>query len=38
MKKELESFKVLLGKFLDTIPDTPPTPGYTAINSNSMID
>ena len=35
---DLESFKISLGSFMDTIPDTPPTPGYSAVNSNSMID
>ena len=35
---KLESFKVHLGKFLDTIPDCPPTAGYTAANNNSIID
>ena len=38
LQKELESFKVSLGKFMDSIPDTPPITGYTAMNSNSMID
>ena len=39
MQKELESFKVSLGKFMDSIPDTPPITGYkTAMNSNSRID
>ena len=38
MMSELESFKVSLGAFMDKVPDTPPTPGYTAVNSNSMID
>ena len=34
----LESFKVHLGKFLDKIPDYPPTAGYTTTNNNSIID
>ena len=34
----LESFKVALGKFLDTFPDTPPSRGYTAVNSNSLVE
>jgi hypothetical protein len=38
MMSELESFKVSLGAFMDKVPDTPPTPGFTAVNSNSMID
>ena len=38
MMSELESFKVSLGAFMDKVPDTPPTPGYTAVNSSSMID
>ncbi|KAL5255606.1 hypothetical protein ACHWQZ_G010992 [Mnemiopsis leidyi] len=35
---DLNTFKISLGTFMDNIPDTPPTPGYTAKNSNSMID
>ena len=34
----LPSFKLQLDKFLKLIPDTPPTPGYVAANSNSLID
>ena len=34
----LEAFKMFLGSFMDSLPDTPPTPGYTATNPNSMID
>ena len=34
----LESFKTSLGQFMDTIPDKPPTPGYSAENSNSITD
>ncbi len=37
-KTTLESFKVALGKFLDQFPDTPPSPGYTPVNSNSLLD
>ena len=32
------SFKAFLGNFLDTLPDKPPTPGYSGENCNSMID
>ena len=35
---KLECFKAKLGSFLDSFPDTPPTPGYTASNTNSLID
>ena len=31
-------FKVQLDKFLKKFPDTPPTPGYVAANSNSLLD
>ena len=34
----LTSFKVALGKFLDALPDEPPTLGYTAGNHNSIVD
>ena len=37
-QKTLASFKTYLGNFLDILPDKPPTPGYSAVNSNSMID
>ena len=37
-QKDLNTFKIALGAFMDKIPDTPPTPGYMAKNSNSMID
>ncbi|KAL5263950.1 hypothetical protein ACHWQZ_G005141 [Mnemiopsis leidyi] len=37
-KKTLESFKAALEVFLETIPDMPPTPGYSTPNSNSIID
>ena len=34
----LDAFKVALGAFLDRLPDTPPVPGYTPQNSNSILD
>lgn len=34
----LDTFKVALGAFLDRLPDTPPVPGYTPQNSNSILD
>jgi len=34
----LETFKVKLGGFLATYPDTPPVPGYTSANRNSLLD
>ncbi|CAL8363407.1 unnamed protein product [Boreogadus saida] len=34
----LEAFKVALGEYLRRIPDTPPVPGYTAVNRNSLLD
>ena len=37
-KSTLDSFKVALGKFLESFPDTPPTTGYTAVNSNSLLE
>ena len=33
----LESFKVGLGQFLEQFPDTPPVPGYTPANDNSLL-
>ena len=36
--KNLETFKVHLGKYLDGIPDQPPTRGYTSQNRNSVLD
>ena len=36
--ESVDSFKVALDDFLMAIPDTPPTPGYTAANSNSLLD
>ena len=35
---DLDWFKVCLGKFLETIPDKPPTTGYTAANANSILN
>ena len=35
---KLSSFKTSLGKFLKQLPDNPPTPGYTSINTNSILD
>ena len=34
----LIQFKAELDRFLQTIPDTPPTPGYTGANSNSLVE
>ena len=34
----LPEFKNQLDKFLKSFPDTPPTPGYVAVNSNSLLD
>ena len=34
----LEAFKVALGEYLRKIPDTPPVPGYTTVNRNSLLD
>ena len=34
----LESFKTKLGGFLKTIPDNPPTVGYSTPNGNSLVD
>ena len=36
--KQLEQLKILLNKFLHKYPDQPPTRGYTASNTNSLID
>ena len=33
----LDSFKVGLGRFLEQYPDTPPVPGYTPVNDNSLL-
>ena len=34
---DLESFKVGLGRFMEQYPDTPPVPGYTLVNDNSLL-
>ena len=34
----LDTFKAALGDYLKKIPDTPPVPGYTAANRNSLLD
>ena len=34
----LSLFKIALGDYLKEIPDTPPVPGYTAANRNSLLD
>ena len=34
----LDQCKAALGKFLKEIPDTPPVPGYTSANRNSLLD
>ena len=34
--KDLEKFKVSLGKFLKKFPDRPPVRGYTTQNNNSV--
>ena len=36
--KTVNSFKAKLQKFLQTFPDTPPIPNYTAQNRNSLLD
>jgi hypothetical protein len=36
--QSLDSFKHQLDKFLMTIPDLPPTPGYVSLNKNSILD
>ena len=35
--QSLDSFKTGLGKFLEQYPDTPPVPGYTPVNDNSLL-
>ena len=35
---EAQRFKNSLDKFLKKFPDTPPTPGYVAINGNSLLE
>ncbi|KAL5258287.1 hypothetical protein ACHWQZ_G008952 [Mnemiopsis leidyi] len=37
-QKTLECFKIKLGSYMESFPDNPPTPGYTASNHNSLID
>ena len=37
-QKTLTSFKTSFGNVLATVPDNLPTPGYSAENSNSIID
>ena len=34
----LQTFKSNLGAFIKTIPDNPPTVGYSTTNSNSLVD
>ena len=34
----LDVFKAALGDYLRKVPDTPPVPGYTAVNRNSILD
>ena len=34
----LEPFKVALGTFLKSFPDTPPTDGYTSATNNSLLE
>ena len=36
--KSLDQFKSNLDKFLQTIPDLPPTPGYPSMNRNSILE
>ena len=33
----LEGFKAGLGRFMEQYPDTPPVPGYTTVNDNSLL-
>jgi len=35
--ESLDSFKIGLGTFLERFPDTPPVPGYTPANDNSLL-
>ena len=37
-KQKLDNFKSALDHFLQKIPDTPPVPGYSVQNSNSIKD
>ncbi|CAL8278821.1 unnamed protein product [Arctogadus glacialis] len=34
----LDKFKAALDSFLHSVPDTPPTPGYTGANGNSLLE
>ena len=34
----LAIFKAALDRFLQSVPDTPPTPGYTGMNGNSLLE
>ena len=34
----LDGLKVALGSFISKFPDTPPVPGYTSVNRNSLLD
>ena len=34
----LNQFKSALDRFLHKFPDTPPTPGYTGVNGNSLLE
>ena len=36
-EESLDNFKVGLGRFLEQYPDTPPVPGYTPANDNSLL-
>ena len=38
VEKDPETFKRRLDKFLQEIPDQPPTPGYVSINNNSLLE
>ena len=37
-QETLDGLKMALGVFLKEFPDTPPTTGYTTVNSNSLLD
>ena len=37
-RKDTQSFKGALDRFLGKFPDTPPTPGYIASNGNSLLE
>ena len=36
--KTLNEFKAALDCYIQSFPDTPPTPGYTAANGNSLVE